>query len=131
MKGRVLTAMLDKIVTLLTTIDDKVGRLLEAINTSVGIDDDHPRPTDSKTTGRTLTRRVDVPDPSSPLSVKEAAGFWGGSMNQRKLARLMKTGRVRYAEINRQLFTFSRNDIPNLPPEKELKPTGTTCHHDR
>lgn len=55
------------------------------------------------------------PNPSAPMSKKDAADAWGGSMQVRKLTELMQSGKVRYSQLTRQQFIFSRDDIPNLP----------------
>ncbi len=58
---------------------------------------------------------ADVPNPSAPLSKKEAAAAWGGSMTVKKLTMLMKSGKIKYKELDRQTFIFCRDQIPNLP----------------
>lgn len=56
------------------------------------------------------------PVPSKPISKKTAVGEWGGSMTVDKLTSLMKKGRVRYLELDRQMFIFCCDDVPNLEP---------------
>lgn len=55
------------------------------------------------------------PNPSAPMTKKDTADAWGGSMTARKLTDLMENGQVRYRQLSRQRFIFSRDDIPNLP----------------
>lgn len=67
-----------------------------------------------------VTDRVDqplvsFPNPSAPMSKKDVADAWGGDMTVKKLSRLMASGKVRYAELNRETFMFCRDDVPSLP----------------
>ena len=56
------------------------------------------------------------PNPSRPMSKKQAVGEWGGAMTVDKLTSLIKSERVRCQELNRQLFIFCCDDVPNLEP---------------
>jgi len=58
---------------------------------------------------------IPFPNPSAPMSKKDAADAWGGGMTVKKLGGLMGSKRVRYVELNRETFVFCCDDIPNLP----------------
>jgi len=58
---------------------------------------------------------IPFPNPSAPMSKKDAADAWGGGMTVKKLSGLMESKKVRYVELNRETFVFCRDDIPNLP----------------
>lgn len=58
---------------------------------------------------------VDFPNPSAPISKKDAADAWGGDMTVKKLTELMTSGKVRFRQLSRQMFIFCRDDVPNLP----------------
>ena len=66
--------------------------------------------------GRVSAPKIDFPNPSVPLTKRKAAKLWGGDMTSKKLTGLMKSGTVRYTEINRQTFQFCCDDARGLPP---------------
>jgi len=57
---------------------------------------------------------IDFPNPSQPMSKKNAADGWGGDMTEKKLTALMASGKVRYKELNRETFIFCLDDMPNF-----------------
>ena len=57
----------------------------------------------------------DFPNPSAPMTKKDAADAWGGAMTVKKLTELMKNGTVRYKQLSREKWIFCRDDVPNLP----------------
>lgn len=60
----------------------------------------------------------ELPDPSVPVSLNEAARKIGGDMTAEKLARLCRSGHVRHQRIDRTTYVFSRQDYPNLDAPK-------------
>jgi len=56
----------------------------------------------------------DFPNPSAPMSKKNAADAWGGEMTEKKLTNLMKRHRVRFRELNRETFIFCLDDMPGF-----------------
>lgn len=58
---------------------------------------------------------VPFPNPSAPISKKEAADAWGGSMTTKVLNRAIETGELRAKRITRQRWIFCRDDAPKLP----------------
>lgn len=68
-----------------------------------------PGLTDGQPHGRVIS------NPSVPLCKNEAATAWGRDMTVKKLSSLMKSGKIRYLELNRQTFIFDRDQIPSLP----------------
>lgn len=58
---------------------------------------------------------TDFPNPSAPMSKARAAKILGGDMTVPKLSSMMKSGTVRYVELNRETYIFDRDSLPTLP----------------
>lgn len=58
---------------------------------------------------------ADVPNPSTPMSKREAAKCIGTT--RKKLSAMMDNKSVRFRQLTRQTFVFSRDDLPKLPAD--------------
>lgn len=58
---------------------------------------------------------VDFPNPSHPMTKKEAAGLLG--ITSKKLTSVMNSGGVRFKRVNRQTFIFCSDDLPQPRPK--------------
>ncbi|MCH8853345.1 MAG: hypothetical protein IID41_11950 [Planctomycetes bacterium] len=66
--------------------------------------------------------QVKFPSPSVPMTKSKAADKYGGDMTVDKLTSQMASGRVKYLELNRQMFIFCCDDVPNLEPAHKTQP---------
>jgi len=58
---------------------------------------------------------------TSPLSLTRMAQYWGGDMTAKKIRALIRSGRLKAIELNRQSFVFDTEYLPKKVIEKVSK----------
>lgn len=80
---------------------------VDVLNTHDRIANQRPEPTEAQ--------GVDFPNPSRPMSKKEAASLFDTS--SKKLTTMMNNKAVRFRTVNRQSFIFCSDDLPPIRPK--------------
>ena len=67
--------------------------------------------------------KIDIPGEyrTSPMSEKELAEIYGGTMTQQKIAAMIKSGALRTIEISRQSRIFDKRQLPKHVIDKLSK----------
>jgi len=59
-----------------------------------------------------LAQEIPTDRRSSPLSLTRMAQYWGGEITVKKLRSMIKLGRLKVIQINRQTFIFDTQYLP-------------------